>query len=110
MCVLVGKPSGGSPIFPSLIFRQTSWIGRAVSVLFFGAGGELDKKDRAPTNLVASGAFRRASEALAERAEEVLKKVELLSGAPQQEFLKEWLDFNASGVFRIILHIQSTSG
>eukprot|EP00435_Cladocopium_sp_Y103_P016945 s1384_g4.t1 len=43
-------------------------------------GGELDEKDRAPSNLAASGAFARASPRLGQAAEEVLRRVERLKG------------------------------
>lgn len=44
------------------------------------SGGELDEKDRAPTNLVSNGAFHRASPALGKAAEAVLQEVEALKG------------------------------
>ncbi|CAL1132757.1 unnamed protein product [Cladocopium goreaui] len=51
-----------------------------LSIDFGVKGGELDEKDRAPSNLAASGAFARASVRLGQAADEVLQKVERLKG------------------------------
>jgi len=60
-----------------------------LSIDFGVKGGELDEKDRAPTNLVSNGAFHRASPALGKAAEAVLQEVEALKGGvaePLKEF------------------------
>eukprot|EP00434_Breviolum_minutum_P031805 symbB.v1.2.028131.t1/scaffold2948.1/size94957/3 len=57
--------------------------------------GELDEKDRAPTNLVSNGAFHRASPALGKAAEAVLQEVEALKGGVAEP-LKEFGTVNGS--------------
>ena len=65
------------------------WALKAPKTLPSPGGGELDKKDRAPSNLLASGAFRRTSSSLADAAEKVLEKVDVLCGeSGEQEPLK----------------------
>ncbi|CAJ1404521.1 unnamed protein product [Effrenium voratum] len=50
-----------------------------LSIDFGVKGGELDKKDRAPANLLSSGAFHRASAGLGDCAEKVVEDAERLA-------------------------------
>jgi hypothetical protein len=69
------------------------------------AGGELDEKDRAPSNLAASGAFARASVRLGQAADEVLQKVERLKGGCPEP-LKGLLGGDGDGcIYDLYIHI-----
>ena len=64
-------------------------------------GGELDEKDRAPSNLAASGAFARASVPLGQAAEKVLRRVERLKGGCPEP-LKGMLGGDGDGCIHIV--------
>jgi len=73
------------------------------SIDFGVKGGELDKRDRAPRNLAADGAFRRLSEELGDAADAVLERADQLAAhCPGEQPLRAF--GTAEGATACLLH------